>query len=274
MKEISQQPATSKIELTKLKSNTNEGSSLSISKELQLDTSFNQDLHQRDKDNVNNMYIDCLGEGESPSAIQCLDHETGKEKDLPPKLEHSESVIGITKIPIGNRSTFRNNTCSPSGPRSRSTPLLCFPPISPTPSLPYILLLKINQTKNKDLHCSSVKKKIIATTSDPSLNHPSPTNTIKYMKDNNIAKKINTIQLKKKPELQNLVSTRTNKSTTSVRSLVSDSIPTHSHTPQKLCTTPSTDYTNHSVDITTNPRSTNISKTLSGFYSRNPRPPA
>ena len=32
MKEISQQPETSKIELTKLKSNTNEGSSLSISK--------------------------------------------------------------------------------------------------------------------------------------------------------------------------------------------------------------------------------------------------
>jgi len=69
MKDISQQPETSKIELTKLKSNINEGSSLSISKELQLDTSFNQDLHQRDKDNLNDMYIDCLGEGESTSTI-------------------------------------------------------------------------------------------------------------------------------------------------------------------------------------------------------------
>ena len=94
------------------------------------------------------------------------------------------------------------------------------------------------------------------------------------MKGNNIAKKINTVQFKKTPEIQNLVPTRTTKSHTSVRSLVSDSIPTHSHTPQKICTTPSTDYTNYSVDSTTNPRSTNISKTLSGFYSRNPRPPA
>ena len=94
------------------------------------------------------------------------------------------------------------------------------------------------------------------------------------MKGNNIAKKIITVQIKKTPEIQNLVPTRTTKSTTSVRSLVSDSITTHSHTPQKICTTPPRDYTNHSVDITTNPRTTNISKTLSGFYSRNPRPPA
>ena len=94
------------------------------------------------------------------------------------------------------------------------------------------------------------------------------------MKDNNIAKKIDTVQLKKTSEIQNLIPTRSNKSLTSVRSLVSDTIPTHSHTPQKICTTPSTDYTNYSVDSTTNPRSTNISKTLSGFYSRNPHPPA
>ena len=64
MKEISQQPETSKIELTKFKSNTNEGSSLSINEELQLDTSFTQDLHQRDKDNINNIYISiALGKG-------------------------------------------------------------------------------------------------------------------------------------------------------------------------------------------------------------------
>ena len=118
-------------------------------------------------------------------------------KRLTSKVRFSEKVIGNQKIPIGNRSTFSNNTCSPSGPRSRSTPLPCFPPISPTPSLPFLLFLKINQTKNKDLHRSSVKKKIIAKTLDLSLNHPSPTNTIKYMKDNNIAKKIDTVQLKK-----------------------------------------------------------------------------
>ena len=94
------------------------------------------------------------------------------------------------------------------------------------------------------------------------------------MKDNNIVKKIDTVQLKKNSEIQHLVPTRSNKSLTSVQSLVSDTIPTHSHTPQKICTIPLTDYTNYSVDSTTNPRSTNISKTLSGFYSRNPHPPA
>ena len=97
------------------------------------------------------------------------------------------------KIPIGNRSTFSNNTCSTSGPRSRSTSLPRSHPLSPTPSLSHFLSLEINQTKNKDLHRSSVKKKIIVKTSDPSLNHPSPTNTIKYMKDNNIAKNIDTV---------------------------------------------------------------------------------
>ena len=137
------------------------------------------------------MYIDCLKEGESTSAIKCLDHETGKEKDLPSKLEISEGIIGNTKILIG--STFSDNTCSPSEPRSRSTPLPCFRPISPTPSLPYLLILKRNQTKNKDLHRSSVKNTIIVKISDPSLNHPSPTNTKKYMKGNNIAKKIITV---------------------------------------------------------------------------------
>ena len=51
---------------------------------------------ERDKDNVNiyiyiYIYIDCLGEGESTSATQCLDHEIGKDKYLPPKLENSEN---------------------------------------------------------------------------------------------------------------------------------------------------------------------------------------
>ena len=102
MKESSQQLETSTIELTKFRSNTNEGSSLSINKELQLYTFFTQDLHQRDKDNVNNVFIDFLGEGESTSAIQCLDHEIGKDKELPRKLENSERGIGNQKIPIGN----------------------------------------------------------------------------------------------------------------------------------------------------------------------------
>ena len=93
------------------------------------------------------------------------------------------------------------------------------------------------------------------------------------MKDNNIAKKTDTAQLKKKSEIQNLVPTRTNNSLISVRSSLLDSMPTHSHTPQQLCTTPSIVYTNYSVDSTINPRSTNVSKTLSSFYSRNPRLP-
>ena len=88
MKKSSQQPETKKIELTKFKSNTNEGSSLSINEALQLGTSFTQDLYQLDKDNVNiiYIYIDCLVERESTSAIQCLDHEIGKDKESPPKL--------------------------------------------------------------------------------------------------------------------------------------------------------------------------------------------
>ena len=57
MKESYQQLETSTIKLIKFRSNTNEESFLSINEELQLDTSFAQDLHQRDKDNVNNIYI-------------------------------------------------------------------------------------------------------------------------------------------------------------------------------------------------------------------------
>ena len=94
------------------------------------------------------------------------------------------------------------------------------------------------------------------------------------MKDKNIAQKIDTVQLKKTSEIHNLLPTRINNSLISVRSLLPDSIPTHSHIPQQICTTPSTEYTNYSVDSTTNPRNTNVSKTLSSFYSRNPRPPA
>ena len=64
------------------------------------------------------------------------------------------------------------------------------------------------------------------------------------MTDKNIAKKTDTVQLKKNSERQNLVPTRTNNSLISVRSSLLDSIPTRSHTPQRLCTTPSTIYTN------------------------------
>ena len=82
------------------------------------------------------------------------------------------------KIPIGHQSTFSNSICSPSGSRSRSTSLPRSPPLSSTPYLPHLLSLEVNQTKNKDLHRSNVKKKVIAKTLDPSLNHPSPTNTM------------------------------------------------------------------------------------------------
>ena len=55
-KESSQQPEMNKIENINF-SSTNEGSYLSINEELQLDTSVTQDLNQRDKDKVNNIYI-------------------------------------------------------------------------------------------------------------------------------------------------------------------------------------------------------------------------
>ena len=55
-----------------------------------------------DKDKVNNKYINCLGEGKSTSATQCLDHEIEKDKDLPSKLENSERVTENHKIPIDN----------------------------------------------------------------------------------------------------------------------------------------------------------------------------
>ena len=187
---------------------------------------------------------------------------------------HFQSTFHVFDCNSNYRSTFSNNTCNPSRPRSRSQSLPRSPPLSSTPSLPHLLSLEITKTKNNDIHHSSVKQTIIAKTLDPTLNYPSPTNTIKYMKDKNIAQKIDTVQLKKTSEIKNLVPTRTDNSLISVRSFLPDSIPTHSHTPQQICTTPSTEYTNYSVDSTTNPRSTNVSKTLTGFYSRNPRPPA
>ena len=68
---------------------------------------------ERDKDNVNiyiyiyiyiYVYIDCIGEGESTSAIQCSDREIRKDKDLPPKLENSARVTGNQKIPISDNN--------------------------------------------------------------------------------------------------------------------------------------------------------------------------
>ena len=53
MKEISQQLEISTIELTKFRSNTNEGSFLSINKELQLDTSFIQGNLEKNIENIN-----------------------------------------------------------------------------------------------------------------------------------------------------------------------------------------------------------------------------
>ena len=131
-----------------------------------------------------------------------------------------------------------------------------------------------SETKKKDFPHFSAKKKILVKTFDQCLHTPSSTITIKYMKDNNIAQKIDTKQLKKDLEIQNVDPTRNNISPMSVRSSLNDSIPTYSGTPHQLCTTISTVYTNYPVDSTTNPRSKNVSKTLSGFYSRNPRPPA
>ena len=48
------------------------------------------------------IYINYLRDGESTSAIQCLDHEIGIDIDLPPTLEKSERVNGNQKISIGN----------------------------------------------------------------------------------------------------------------------------------------------------------------------------
>ena len=98
-----------------------------------------------------------------------LEITTTKDKDL----NHSSAQQKIIAKTL-------NPTLFPSRSRSRSTSLPRSPPLSSTPSLPHLLSLEVNQTKNKDLHRSNVKKKIIAKTLDPSLNHPSPTNTIKY----------------------------------------------------------------------------------------------
>ena len=53
MKESFQQLETSTIELTKFSSNTNEGSSLSINEELQLDSSFTQGNLEKNVKNTN-----------------------------------------------------------------------------------------------------------------------------------------------------------------------------------------------------------------------------
>ena len=60
----------------------------------------------------------------------------------------------------------------------------------------------------------------------------------------------------------------------SVRCPLSDSVPKRSPTPQQTCIYPPIVYTTYSVDSRKIPHSTNVSKTLSRFYSRTPRPPA
>ena len=59
----------------------------------------------------------------------------------------------------------------------------------------------------QDLHHFSAQQRIIAKTLDTSINHPSSKTTRKYMKDNNIAKKTDTVQFFKTLEIQNLVPT-------------------------------------------------------------------
>ena len=186
---------------------------------------------------------------------------------------HSQPNFHVSEYNSISRSTF-STTYHPSRPRSRSQSPPRFPPLSPISYPPYLLPMEQSETKKKDLPHFSAKKKIIAKTLNKSLNYLSSTTTIKYMKDNNIAKQTDTKQLKKNLEIQKVDPTRTNNSAMSVRSSVNDFIPTYSQTPQKLCTTLSTVYTNHLVESTTNPRSKNVSKTLSGFYSWNLRPPA
>ena len=55
----------------------------------------------------------------------------------------------------------------------------------------------------------------------------------------------------------------------SVRHSLSDSLPKQSPIPQQTCISISIVYTIYSVDSSKNPRSTNGSKTLNRFYSRN-----
>ena len=104
--------------------------------------------------------------------------------------------------------------------------------------------------------------------------HYPPTTTNNNMRDNNISKMTNTLQVNTNSAIQNLGHTRTRQSILPVQSQSQNSIPTQSHTSQQICTIPSPVSINYSVDSTKIPRSTNVSKTLSGFYSRNPRPPA
>ena len=59
-----------------------------------------------------------------------------------------------------------------------------------------------------------------------------------------------------------------------IRYPLSDYVPKQSPTPQQTCILIQIVSTTYSVDSRKIPRSTNVSKTLSGFYSRTPRPPA
>ena len=59
---------------------------------------------------------------------------------------YSQPNFHVSECKSNYRSTFSNNTCSLSEPRSRSQSLPRFYPLSPIPSLPHLLSLEITTT--------------------------------------------------------------------------------------------------------------------------------
>ena len=80
------------------------------------------------------------------------------------------------------------------------------------PSLHHPSSLEQNEINNKYLLHLDDQQTIIASNLALPPNHPSSTTTTKYMRDNNISKKTNTVQLNKNSEIQKLVPTSSNQS--------------------------------------------------------------
>ena len=192
-------------------------------------------------------------------------HGQGKEKEKEKENEKENDN--------GNKSSNSNNDRNNSGNSNNNNNRNNSKTKDNTIILPTTVpIVSSNPNPNRGI---SVEEEIEEeTTLDINRHHYPPTTTKNNMRDNNISKMTDTLQVNKNSATQNLVHTRTRKSILPVHSPSQNSIPTQSHTSQQVCTIPSSLSINYSIDSAKIPRSTNVSKTLSGFYSRNPRPPA
>ena len=96
------------------------------------------------------------------------------------------------------------------------------------PSLHHPSSLEQNKINNKYLLHLDDQQTIIASNLVLPPNHPSSTTTTKYMRDNNISKNTNTVQLNKNSEIQKLVPTSSNQSLISSSSKMK-LLSTHNH---------------------------------------------